>query len=489
MYLYQTKPFRMKRLVLILSSIAALFATACEQAEKPTELKPRLVVCTDIGPGAVEPDDMESAVRLMCYADRFEIEAIITTVGWNCDPYPTEWAEYLDTVITAYSADVQNLMKRSGQTEFMSLEEENGQQHLGYWPSAEYIRGRAMMGSQRAGIGVIGEGNDTPGSEFLIQLADEADSRPIWVTSWGSSNTFAQAVWKVQQTRTPKELKEFLNKFRVYTITDQDMVYAMRMDRAYSSHQWLRREFQDDLLFIWDEGTWTEQCDLGKRAWDTISEKIQGNATLGSVYPTYLWGVEGDTPSYLHLMPNGLNDPDDPTQVSWGGIHRFGICPDRETYAWTSWQQPLFKNTVAYKDSFYPDELNDFIARIEWARDGEGNRNPEIVVNGDWSYKPLVIELETDDTVVLDAKASSDPDGDSLTFRWWQQTDADAMILTPFGSETLQPELPIEGASSPVATITVPDRPGARYDIICEVHDNGPHNLVSYKRIILNVGD
>lgn len=35
-----------------------------------TALKPRLVVCTDIAPADVEPDDMESMVRLMAYADR-----------------------------------------------------------------------------------------------------------------------------------------------------------------------------------------------------------------------------------------------------------------------------------------------------------------------------------------------------------------------------------------------------------------------------------
>ncbi len=57
------------------------------------DLKPRLVVCTDIAPADVEPDDMESMVRLMAYADCFEIEALITSVGWNCDPYPKEWAE------------------------------------------------------------------------------------------------------------------------------------------------------------------------------------------------------------------------------------------------------------------------------------------------------------------------------------------------------------------------------------------------------------
>ncbi len=48
------------------------------------EQKPRLVVLTDIAPGNIEPDDMESMVRLMTYNDQVEIEALITTIGWNC---------------------------------------------------------------------------------------------------------------------------------------------------------------------------------------------------------------------------------------------------------------------------------------------------------------------------------------------------------------------------------------------------------------------
>jgi len=451
--------------------VMAIALAGCSvETEPAVELKPRLVVCTDIGRAEVEPDDMESAVRLMCYADRFEIEAIITTVGWNCDPYPTEWKAYLDTVIEAYGRDVYNLMKRSSQSEFLPIEVENGSQALGYWPSVEYIRSRAMMGSQRAGIGVIGEDNDTPGSDFLIKLADEDDPRPIWVASWGSSNTLAQAIWRVQQTRTPEQLKAFLNKFRVYTITDQDMVYGMRMNREYSSHMWMRRELQDDLLFVWDEGTWQRQCELGKRSWDIAKEKIQGNANLGSVYPTYLWGVEGDTPSFLHLMPNGLNDPDDPAQVSWGGVHRFGICADNQTYAWTSWEEPIISKSIAYKDGFYPDEFNDFLARIEWARTGEGNTNPKVIVNGNSSYKPLVIEAKAGEKVVLDASATSDAEGDALSFRWWQQ-------------EEIGPMVEIEGADTPIATITAPD---SRVDIICEVHDASEWNLVSYKRIIIS---
>ena len=338
---------RFSRLCLFLAAAASL-AAAC-QAPVSEPLKPRIVVLTDIGPAEVEPDDNESAVRLLSYADRFEIEGLITTIGWNCDPYPEEWAEYLFRVIDGYEVDVNNLMKRSGQTGFRSPEEEQGAQALGYWPSAGYLRSRAVMGSTRAGIGVIGEGNDSPGSELLIRLADEDDPRPIWVCSWGGANTLSQAIWKVQQTRSAEELKAFLRKFRLYTITDQDMVWAMRMDRAYSSHQWLRREFADDLLLVWDESAWLNQNALGVQNWDKYAALIQGHGEMGKVYPHYLWGVEGDTPSFLNVMPNGLNDPERPEQVGWGGCHQFGLSPDRETSAWTNWQEPLKGISSAYE--------------------------------------------------------------------------------------------------------------------------------------------
>ena len=127
---------------------------------------------------------MESMVHLMAYADMFEIEALITSVGWNCDPYPIVWSQYLYSVMGAYSVDVKNLMKRSGQKAFLSREQENARQRIGYWPSAEYVTSRVMMGSKNGGIRSIGEHNDSPGSELLIRLADEDDPRPIYVAAW-----------------------------------------------------------------------------------------------------------------------------------------------------------------------------------------------------------------------------------------------------------------------------------------------------------------
>lgn len=461
----------MKRIALLLLLVMPMMAWAAKG-----ELKPRLVVCTDIAPADVEPDDMESMVRLMSYADLFEIEALITSVGWNCDPYPKEWAQYLQRVIEAYRMDVPKLMKRSGQTAFLPNSEEEKCQFVGYWPSADYIKSRAVMGSERGGIKVIGEDNDSPGSELLIQLADEDDPRPIYVAAWGGANTLAQAIWRVKQTRSAEELKRFANKFRIYTITDQDMQYNMRMDRVCSSHMWLRQEFKDDLQFVWDEGTWQEQCELGKRNWQLHQDNIQGKGALGREYPDYKWGVEGDTPSFLYVMPNGLNDPEDPHQAGWAGYHERGFCADSLTTAWTSWQEPVISISVGYKTRFYPDEINDFMARMQWADEGQGNHNPQVVINGCEGLQPIHIQAKAGDSIRLDASSSIDPDGDKLTFLWWQQPEIGKAKAT------------VNPSNQSIATIQIPSEVTSdTIHIICEVHDEGPFHLVSYRRIIFEI--
>jgi Protein of unknown function (DUF1593) len=212
----------MKTITTFLAVVLGVVVAA--QSLDAATLKPRLVVLTDIAPGDREPDDQESLVRLMVYADRFEFEGLIACSGYNNSGhvYPVAWMDILKSTIDAYEKDLPNLMKRSGQTNFLSVDAESKQQELGYWPSPAYLRSRTMLGSLRLGFKQLGETNQSAGSDFLIRLADENDERPIWIAVWGGANTFAQAVWRVQKERTPEQLKTFLRKFRVYTITDQD---------------------------------------------------------------------------------------------------------------------------------------------------------------------------------------------------------------------------------------------------------------------------
>ena len=219
-----------------------------------------------------------------------------------------------------------------------------------------------------------------------------------------------------------------------------------------------------------------KQCELGKRNWPQHQQHIQSKGALGKEYPNYKWGVEGDTPSFLYVMPNGLNDPEDPRQAGWAGYHERGLCPDSLTTAWTSWQEPVRTISVGYKTRFYPDELNDFMARMQWADEGRGNRNPQVVVNGKKGRQPIFIKAKAGKTIRLDASKSTDPDGDALTFHWWKQPEIGKGALGLTGFDTSKP------------TVSIPsDATGQTFHLICEVHDNGPFKLVAYRRVILQI--
>ena len=70
-----------KTMILCFLMFVSMMTSTIQASALPekNELKPRLVVCTDIAPADVEPDDMESMVRLMAYADMFEIEATMVS--------------------------------------------------------------------------------------------------------------------------------------------------------------------------------------------------------------------------------------------------------------------------------------------------------------------------------------------------------------------------------------------------------------------------
>lgn len=447
----------------------------------PEILKPRLVVLTDVAPGSVEPDDMESMVRLMVHADLYEIEALIASGGWNSSagPYPPAWADSLTVAIGAYERDLPNLARRSCQSGFLALDEESARQKIGYWPSADYLRSRVTLGSPELGIAKIGPENRSPGSDLIIRLADENDPRPLWITVWGGGNTLAQAIWQVEQERTEEELKAFLGKLRVYTITDQDMPFGLRhTDYAYSSHQWMRREFEKDLLFIWDESAWLSQLSLGGADWEQYVTHIQGHGALGRIYPDYKYGVEGDTPSFLHLMPNGLNDPSEPGQTGWGGYFEWGLGMDGETFCRTNHEGHAREISQRYEHYFYPATFNNFAARMDWAAEGKGNRNPEVVVDDNAGIDIIHMSVKPGQKVKPDASRSHDPDGDALSFKWWAMPTA--------GSYNGLVE--IENASSPRASVSIPaDAAASTIHLICEVTDDGSPRLVSYRRIILQI--
>ena len=89
---------------------------------------------------------------------------------------------------------------------------------------------------------------------------------------------------------------------------------------------------------------------------------------------------------------------------------------------------------------------------------------------------PIVIHAKAGKVVRLDASRSTDPDGDALSFQWWQQPEIGGAQLS------------IQGADQKAASIRIPDdAQGKRFHVVCEVHDNGPFHLVAYRRVIIIV--
>lgn len=461
---------RLKNLILV-GLIFLFMPVFAEQNPGKDTLKPRIVVLTDVS--TWETDDSESLVRLLVHADMFEIEGIIYTTGWSLEETRDDFFQLIHDALDAYEKDLSNLMKRSNQVYFKNDE---SQQSIGYWPSPAYLRQNTVFGSKKRGIDKIGKDNNSDGSNLIIKLADEKDERPLWILLWGGGNTLAQSIWQVQKERNEIELKTFLHKIPTYAITDQDRSYKGGTPYDISSHQWMRREFEKNLIFLWDECAWKYQNGTGKNNWDEYALHIQNHGNLGKVYPKYKFGVEGDTPSFLYVMPNGLSNPLIPNQVSWGGYFEWGICPDDSTFAYTNHKGKANEICNKYESYFYSATFNNFAARMDWASEGKGNRNPIIILNGNEGIYLVHIEKEQGKSIVLDASKTFDPENDQLTFNWWIMPEAG----------TYKEKVTIQNDNSDRIKFDIPsDSAGKTIHVICEVSDNGEPTLTSYRRIII----
>src|SRR5687768_12593683 len=95
-----------KFLVLAILLIAAL-------ASARTAERPRLLVLTDIGG---DPDDQQSMIRLMVYANEFEIEGLVATASGTPGELKTAITrpDLIREIVTAYGEVRPNLVRHAG---------------------------------------------------------------------------------------------------------------------------------------------------------------------------------------------------------------------------------------------------------------------------------------------------------------------------------------------------------------------------------------
>ncbi len=447
--------------------------------------KPRVIVTTD-----GEADDRASMVRFLLYSNEFDVEGIINSSsqfhwvggeGWNAF-HKVDWVkEYINLYANVYP----NLLK-----------------HDSNYPSPEYLLTKWKVGN----IEGIGEDSiRTEGAKFIVEiLLDSTDQRPIWIQAWGGCNTISRAL-KIIQEDYPQRMQEVAAKLRLFLIWEQDETYQNYIRLNWESYQipTIIADQFDCMAYIWPKVLPEDVKTYFESDWMT-KHIIKNHGLLCAAYENNngAFNAEGDTPSFLHSIPNGLRSMESPNFGGWGGRYvkvRNNVWMDPlpdATYEYpkgqwgfsNSWSKVMEHDTlpekVAIRTQYFKpiwrwlDAVQrDFAARADWCvKDYKSaNHHPEVLLKN----TPLHIIAKPGEKVNLDASLTTDPDGDSLAFRWWYYKEVSSYQ-----------GIGIKDCTTPVANIIVPTdvKTGDTIHMICEVADDGVPSLTKYQRVIITVG-
>lgn len=459
---------------LLALSLGAASTTLQAATEQPVTGKTRILILSDIGN---EPDDSQSLVRFLVYSNEFDVEGLVaTTSTWLRDKVnPQMMLKRID----AYEQVLPNLRK-----------------HANGYPSADALRDVVRAGRAGYGMDYVGAGKSTPASQLIINAVDKHDARPLWIDVWGGAVDLAQALYDVRATRSPQEVAAFVKKIRVYAISDQD-----------NTGEWIRAQFPDlryiTSIHAWNDyfiATWTgmssryaEGGDMHQVNNDWLAKNIRNRGPLGALYPAIEYTMEGDTPSFLYLLNNGLNAPEHPEYGGWGGRYA-AVNPDSRSGLRTSTSDTVTgidgksRRTASatiwrWREAFQ----NDFAARMAWSVTPEvkkANHNPQLVLNGKPGTEIVTLQVKPGEVVTLSAKGSHDPDNNRLSYRWWQYKEPTA---TSMGIH-FAPELTLENGDSINARFTAPQvKTATPFHIILQVQDDGTPPLFAYRRAIVTM--
>jgi len=242
----------------------------------------RVIVSTDIG--GTDPDDFQSMVHLLVYADSFDIEGLISSSGIG----PGRKKDILD-VIDCYERDYDNLRKYSDQ-----------------YPAPDALRALTKQG-ETAFAPYAGVQNATEGSDLVVKCARRDDPRPLYILGWGGIEDVAQAL---------HDAPDILPKLRMYWVGGPNKKWGPHQYQyVVSNHPDLWIIEANSTYRGWFTGG-NQQGQWGNR--EFVRQHIAGRGALGEFFDTKLEGTikMGDTPSVAWLLKG---NPEDPSQPGWGG--------------------------------------------------------------------------------------------------------------------------------------------------------------------------
>ncbi|MCL6261254.1 DUF1593 domain-containing protein [Aquiflexum sp. TKW24L] len=450
-----------------------LLLIGCNSSEEKRE-KYRVVIMTDM-----THDDGNSLIRMLYYPEVFDIDGMVITQqlpDYDFDA-PEPWEKGMN-ILAAYRDELPQLKKHA--LDFPSYEEllsktKKGRGALVINFLQEGQRFHDYIGE---GINPNGESKDSEGSEYLMEVFEKEDDRPIYVQLWGGPITLVQALYRYNQKFGEEKFEKLLGKIFIYGILLQDITSDYFVDLAklqeqncidlntYQKEEGYQGKRAQVGTFIYDDGHF----------WDYLKavnyKEVNGHGKMSNIYDG---GGEGDTPSFLYLISAylGLNDPLDPTMGSWGGK----FIPMDESYG-----KNYFYTCGLGKEGltrWIEPATNSFFARLDWSvkEPNEINHEPIACLDGDSGNSIVYKKVKAGEKIQLDASCSSDPDEDPISFKWDVYPEAG----------TYPGDLQIGDSGAAKIEFTIPeDFPGKELNLILEVKDSGYIPLTSYRRIVFS---
>ena len=284
----------------------------------------RVIVSSDIG--GLDNDDYQSMIHFLVYADRFDVEGIISS------PPDAGRVKHIIEVIDAYAMDYKCLKKCSK-----------------HYPSPKRLRSIVKQGA-------LDPSHDrtfnhpTDGSRWIIDRAKAHDIRPLYILVWGSITDIAQAV------HDNPLIKE---KIRIYSIgswnTSRDRIARNYLFEEHTDLWWIESNSTFRGMYVGghQDGGW------GNKAF--VDQYVKGHGSLGNLFAVKLDTLKmGDSPSLLYLLKG---NPDDPSGLHWGGSfvrtdHGPHYWTDSADSRWNEGKYPGAKSVNVWREEYLCDWRN-----------------------------------------------------------------------------------------------------------------------------------
>lgn len=486
-------------------------------ATQPDSPRPRTIITAD-----PELDDLNSMIRLLLYSNELEIEGLIyasSRYHWKGDGAGTtffmpdreysrpqqswRWERnerFIDDVIDAYAKVHQNLLV-----------------HDPRYPYPDTLRAVVREGNVRFEGDIEDE---SPGSRLIMQALLDERPGPVHLQVWAGTSTIARALLSIEEryraapgweaVHTAVSTKAIITKFdsqddtydryirpnwpgiRVTDVATWTWGYNARRlvlpeDQHLLEADWMQRHVTSvgplgALYRTWGDGrrmVHDDPTDYFHLAGHTANQLQElGYQVWTDPQDPGGWISEGDSTNMLNLFANGLRGYEHPSYGGWGGrAARSSEAPHQWSVAQAHDSATEIREAHEYSVTrWFADAQYDFATRLRWTvspRFAQANHHPSAAIDSE-----LDLSVGVGQTLNLSA-ALDDPDGDTLSCRWWQYLEA--------GTNPTYVTIANADTTSPTITIPHDAAPGETVHIILEVHDDADMPLKTYRRVIITV--